>query len=58
VIDPRPYDDIPLPSPIRSITGHVACNEPLIQGGLIVAYCQVWVKPGKSHKGRHRVEWS
>ena len=58
VTDPRPWGDRPHPSPVIAETGHVPCNEPLTIGGIVVEYCQVWVKRGKPHKGKHRVEWS
>lgn len=51
------WDDTPRPDPVVSITGHIACNAPLVVSGTAVALCQARTKRGRPHKGKHRVEW-
>lgn len=49
-----------MPDPGKNTRGEVACNVPLydFNGVVPVAYCSRYVKPGKSHRGKHRIEWS
>lgn len=52
-IAPPPKARPMLPDATRTVTGHVACNAPGPAGG----YCGRLVKPGRRHRGRHRIEW-
>ena len=46
-----------LANPVVATTGDVKCNEPHVVGGLIVGRCERWVRRGKPHRGKHRIEW-
>lgn len=65
-MEQHPHPDlVMIEDPGRAETGHVKCNAPLYgapaftrQPPQPIAYCGRWVKPGKRHRGKHRIEWT
>lgn len=54
--DPEAWPSEPLPHPGRG-EGSQYCNAPLLWSGKVMGHCTRRVRTGKTHRGKHAIEW-